>query len=167
MWILSQPVEWHIFECLICKMRKKHISQLGQEWHVSSAFLFWTRLCVMSGHLVWTGHVQWNIQCHVGMCGCTVEKSISCSPSIKRCSLEEADPAVVGLWYLCCFSLLNCDSLQPSTATVAPHQPVSSLHFMSVCLKKSLLILSLTAITWTRPVDLTDIHFPWSSQQYC
>lgn len=65
--MLSQPVECHIFVCLICKMRKKHISQLWVKMtRVLCIFLDLNASVCHVKQLVRTGHVQQNIKCHVG-----------------------------------------------------------------------------------------------------
>lgn len=52
------------------------------------------RVKMISPDVVVKYQMSWKL-----LCGCTVEETVSCSPSIKRCSPEEADPAVVGHWY--------------------------------------------------------------------
>lgn len=79
------------------------------------------------------------------LCGCTVEDCISCSPSIRCCSLEEVGPAVVGHWYFCssslepqstlsCYSviiLLSCSVRKPRNFKSNPHS--LAIHASNKC----------------------------------
>lgn len=84
--ILPHPAKCYIFVFLIYKMRELHISRLGQQWHVSSAFLFTffffldASVChVKTISQEWTCSLTYQMSYRI-LCGCTVEQSRPISP---------------------------------------------------------------------------------------